>query len=104
MSRETENAAFTCDHCGQEVVPLDDGSYRNHCPFCLFSKHVDVKPGDRQETCGGAMEPMGIHHKPGKGFQIIHRCRRCGAQRVNRIAASATQPDDIRCLMRLMLM
>ncbi|WDF05905.1 RNHCP domain-containing protein [Shouchella hunanensis] len=35
-----------------------NGSYRNHCPFCLYSKHQDIIPGDRASTCGGLMEPQ----------------------------------------------
>ena len=38
---------FNCEHCGKEVLPLSDGSYRNHCPYCLYSKHVDIVLGDR---------------------------------------------------------
>lgn len=39
---------FICEHCGQHVPKLGY-SCRNHCPYCLYSKHVDVNPGDRQE-------------------------------------------------------
>ena len=63
MSRKRENTAFTCEHCGREVVPLTSGSYRNHCPFCLYSKHVDALPGDRMSECGGLMEPVGLTYK-----------------------------------------
>src|SRR4051794_2073561 len=47
MSRSTENSSFCCEHCQQLVLPVTNGSYRNHCPFCLRSKHVDILPGDR---------------------------------------------------------
>ena len=43
---------FVCEHCGAEVK--GDG-YTNHCPKCLWSKHVDVHPGDRAAECGGMM-------------------------------------------------
>ena len=42
MSRATENTQFTCEHCGMVVEPLENGSYRNHCPSCLYSKHEVV--------------------------------------------------------------
>ena len=41
---------FICDNCGRKVPKLGYSS-RNHCPYCLHSKHVDIKPGDRMETC-----------------------------------------------------
>ena len=60
MSRELENTGFICQNCGKEVLPLTDGSYRNHCPFCLYSLHVDIIPGDRASDCGGIMKPIKI--------------------------------------------
>jgi hypothetical protein len=54
MSRSTENTGFRCEHCQQMVQPVTNGSYRNHCPFCLHSKHVDIMPGDRRNPgCQG---------------------------------------------------
>jgi DNA-directed RNA polymerase subunit RPC12/RpoP len=101
MSRKNENTGFTCANCGKTVLPLDNGSYRNHCPFCLYSKHVDILPGDRRENCGGLMEPVNLRYKPGKGWQILHRCVRCGAERVNKVAAGTVQPDNIEVINRL---
>jgi hypothetical protein len=95
MSREKENAGFICENCGQPVTPLSNGSYRNHCPFCLFSKHIDVTPGDHQNTCGGLMHPIGIKYNSKKGYQIIHRCLRCGRQSINKIAENTVQPDNM---------
>ena len=103
MSRKTENTGFTCGNCGRAVYPLNNGSYRNHCPFCLFSKHVDYLPGDRRETCGGLMAPVGIQYRGGKGYQIVHRCLTCGAERGNKAATDTLQPDDIEALARIML-
>ena len=102
MSRKTENTGFTCENCGQAVFPLNNGSYRNHCPFCLFSRHVDKAPGDRREACGGLMKPVGIRYKSGKGYQIIHRCLKCGAEKANKAAVNTIQPDDIEALARIM--
>jgi hypothetical protein len=103
MSRKTENTGFICENCGRAVLPLNNGSYRNHCPFCLFSKHVDNAPGDRRETCGGLMAPVGLQYRAGKGYQVVHRCLSCGAERVNKAAADTIQPDDIEALARIML-
>ncbi|MDR2984709.1 MAG: RNHCP domain-containing protein [Nocardiopsaceae bacterium] len=91
-----------CDNCGTPVAPLTNGSYRNHCPVCLWSKHVDLKPGDRASDCLGLMRPERMDHRSGKGLVIIHRCLRCGFSRVNRIASDSAQPDDIGSLTDLM--
>ncbi len=80
FQRRTED--FTCEHCGEEVK--GDG-YTNHCPACLWSKHVDVNPGDRAESCGGMMQPMGIELLSGE-YRIVHRCERCGEVRKNKRA------------------
>jgi DNA-directed RNA polymerase subunit RPC12/RpoP len=101
MSRKTENTGFVCEHCGRIVRPLTNGSCRNHCPFCLYSKHVDLTPGDRRNGCRGLMAPIALRHKSGKGFQIFHRCLRCGAEGANKVAQDTTQPDDIEELARL---
>lgn len=68
---------FICEHCKRGVV--GDG-YTNHCPFCLWSRHVDKDPGDREEACRGMMEPWDIEPKNG-GFRIIHKCTVCGFER-----------------------
>lgn len=73
---------FTCEHCGETV--RGDG-YTNHCPACLYSKHVDVNPGDRAESCGGLMQPIAVEQKKGE-YRLLHRCTRCGAERWNRAA------------------
>ena len=45
---------FICEHCNN---PVKGNGYTNHCPYCLYSKHVDEDPGDRAATCHGIMEP-----------------------------------------------
>lgn len=89
MSRAAENTGFDCGHCEQRVSAQSGGSYRNHCPHCLWSRHVDVLPGDRAADCGAVMEPVGVDHSGKKGFVLIHRCTACGAEDRNRLA-----PDD----------
>ncbi len=74
---------------------LANGSYRNHCPYCLHSLHVDVNPGDRASDCGGVLEPVAALHSGSKGWVLVHRCRTCGAERRNRAALDdPTCPDD----------
>lgn len=92
---------FVCAHCGREVEPLGYSS-RNHCPFCLWSLHVDENPGDRACECRGPLEPVKAETDPKKGFIIVHRCQKCGAIRRNRAATDAkNQPDDIDLLIKL---
>jgi len=96
------NTGFICTNCGAEVPPLANGSYRNHCPWCLHSLHVDVNPGDRANTCGGVLEPVGVEHSGKKGWVIVHRCRACGETRRNRAALDdPTCPDDFDVLVAL---
>ena len=78
---------FNCVHCCQPVVPETYGTaHRNHCPWCLWSRHVDDVPGDRAASCGGAMEPIAVWARRGGDWAIIHRCRSCGELHSNRIA------------------
>ena len=80
--------SFVCKACGRIVTPENAGSeHRNHCPNCLCSLHVDQEPGDRECGCGGIMEPIAVWVRRGGEWAIIHRCRRCGTLRSNRIAA-----------------
>ena len=76
---------FICEHCGQHVPKLGY-SCRNHCPYCLYSKHVDVNPGDRQEECHGELEPVGAEIDSKKGYVIIFKCKKCGKIRRNKAA------------------
>jgi RNHCP domain len=71
---------FTCENCGTQV---QGSGYTNHCPECLWSKHVDINPGDRQAECKGMMEPIGIDSKKGK-YVILHKCVKCGYERKNK--------------------
>lgn len=95
------DSGFVCAHCGKEVLPLGYTS-RNHCPFCLWSLHVDVNPGDRANTCGGLMEPVRVEPDAKKGYVILHRCTVCGEIHRNRAAHEAkVQPDNVNLLIRL---
>ncbi len=100
--RFTKNdSGFVCAHCGKKVEPLGYSS-RNHCPFCLWSIHVDVNPGDRANECCGLLEPIRTEPDPKKGYVIIHRCTKCGEIRRCRAAHDAkVQPDDIKLIIKL---
>jgi DNA-directed RNA polymerase subunit RPC12/RpoP len=101
VGRRFENTGFRCAVCERDVRPLTNGSYRNHCPFCLSSLHVDVTPGDRRETCDGVMVAVDVKRSR-KGLQIVHECERCGVKRVNRVAQDSDQSDDPELLGLLM--
>lgn len=83
FKRNTED--FVCEHCGAQVK--GDG-YTNHCPKCLWSKHVDIHPGDRKSLCGGLMKPAQIEYKRGE-YTIVHICEKCGHNKRNKV-----EPDD----------
>jgi hypothetical protein len=72
---------FVCEHCGKVVK---GNGYTNHCPYCLWSKHVDVNPGDRANDCQGMMEPIDVEFKNGKKF-LIHKCEKCGFEKNNKV-------------------
>ena len=79
---------FRCQTCGRLVTPQGAGTrHRNHCPYCLCSKHLDAEPGDRAADCGGTMEPIAVWVRKDGEWAIIHRCKICGALSSNRIAA-----------------
>lgn len=95
------DSGFICENCGKKVEPLGETS-RNHCPFCLHSKHLDINPGDRAADCGGIMEPVSASPDPKKGFVITHKCKKCGAVRRNKAVPDAKiQPDDMDLLIKL---
>ncbi len=71
---------FVCEHCGETVI---GNGFTNHCPVCLWSKHVDIDPGDRAEVCGGMMKPVEVQKK-GKEYSILQVCQTCGFTRANK--------------------
>lgn len=84
---------FVCAHCGHTTT---GSGYTNHCPRCLWSRHVDINPGDRAEACGGMMEPIGIEGST-PTYRIIHSCTVCGAIRKVRVASD----DDLEAVARV---
>lgn len=75
---------FVCENCGRKVSPLEY-SARDHCPFCLYSKHVDINPGDRENPCKGLMKPIGIE-KYKDTYKIIYQCDKCREKHKNIVA------------------
>ncbi|MFH0846230.1 MAG: RNHCP domain-containing protein [Patescibacteria group bacterium] len=84
---------FVCENCGKKV---EGNGYTNHCPNCLWSKHVDVNPGDRASDCNGLMEPISQELKNGEQI-IVHQCIKCGHQKKNKIA----QEDNFEKILEL---
>lgn len=80
FQRTTED--FVCEHCN---APVHGSGYTNHCPQCLWCKHVDINPGDRKETCRGLMRPLRIEPR-GKERVIIHTCLTCHTEKRNKVA------------------
>ena len=98
--RRSSEEMFTCRQCKAHVytLPIYSGvQNRNHCPFCLWSRHVDhAEPGDRMSACKAIMQPIGLTVKRGRNkygegmfgeLMLIHRCSECGKLSINRIAA-----------------
>ena len=91
---------FTCLHCHGLVTSnrLSAGvRHRNHCPYCLWSRHLDLfQAGDRLAACKAGMQPVGLTVKrtdkkygPDRSgeLMLIHICVGCGRPSINRIAA-----------------
>ena len=95
------NEGFVCDHCGKSILPTSHGTPRNHCPFCLYSKHVDVNPGDRSNNGRGGMKPIGVEMEGKRGYMIHHRCLQCHAVQRNRAVINDPQADDFEMLLEL---
>lgn len=95
------NDEFICENC-QRQVPKAEKTCRNHCPFCLHSKHVDVKPGDRANDCLGLLRPVGYHFHPKKGLMIDFHCQSCQAKTRNiAIREDNIQEDDYEQILSL---
>ena len=91
---------FRCGHCRNlvSVMPLLSGvNNRNHCPYCLWSCHLDLySAGDRLSACKGQMKPIGLTMKKSRNkyrlesrgeLMLVHECVECNAPSINRIAA-----------------
>jgi hypothetical protein len=99
MTARPLNADFRCNHCAAYILALSVLSavnHRNHCPYCLWSRHLDlVQAGDRLSACKAPMRPLGLTLKStrnkysplGGELMLVHLCTECGRVSINRIAA-----------------
>jgi hypothetical protein len=96
---ESRDGTFRCRQCKTIVgPPISGGRHRNHCPLCLYSRHVDRSmPGDRAAECRSMMTPAGVFTRRDGEQMLLHICGGCGVKRRNRIAAD----DNAVSLMRL---
>lgn len=91
---------FKCAHCHVFVSSthvLSGVNNRNHCPYCLWSCHLDLHAaGDRLSACKGQMKPVGLTMKRGRNkyrldrrgeLMLVHQCTDCGTLSINRVAA-----------------
>ena len=86
---------FLCENCKNKVEKLLYTA-RDHCPFCLYSKHVDINPGDRQNSCSGLLKPIDIE-KFKNTYKIIYQCEKCHQLHKNIVA----DDDDINAIITL---
>ena len=75
---------FICENCGRKIEKLNY-SARDHFNYCLYSKHVDIMPGDRLNTCLGLLKPIGIE-KYKNTYKIIYKCEKCHQEHKNIMA------------------
>lgn len=86
---------FICENCDNLVEKLNYTA-RDHCPNCLYSKHVDINPGDRLNNCLGLMKPIGIE-KYKDTYKILYQCEKCKETHKNIIA----KDDDINEIIKI---
>lgn len=84
---------FCCERCDTKVTGT---GYTNHCPKCLWSKHVDINPGDRAEPCGGMMEPIAVEIEKST-YMLTHRCNKCSHTKRNKVS----EDDDMNAVITL---
>lgn len=86
---------FICQNCKKQVNKLNYTS-RDHCNYCLHSIHIDIKPGDRLNTCLGLLKPIDIE-KYKDSLKIIYKCQKCQEIHKNIIAID----DDYEQIIKL---
>jgi RNHCP domain len=81
--------SFRCGNCRLDVSYRAPGTaHRNHCPNCLWSRHLDDdRPGDRAAECGSLMEPIAVTVRGDGEWVLVHRCGGCDELHLNRTAA-----------------
>jgi hypothetical protein len=91
---------FKCAHCHVLVSSahiVSGVNNRNHCPYCLWSCHLDLyAAGDRLSACKAPMRPIGLTMKRSRNkyqrdsrgeLMLVHQCTECNSLSINRIAA-----------------
>lgn len=68
---------FICNNCGEKIQAMAIGD-RNHCPYCLYSLHTDIFPGDNAHECKGLMKPIGVERNDINELILFHSCNDCG--------------------------
>lgn len=86
---------FICENCGKKISKLNYTA-RDHCNYCLYSKHVDINPGDRANDCCGLLVPIDIE-KFKDTYKIIYKCQKCNQEHKNIIA----NDDDMNEIIRI---
>ena len=84
------NEQFVCENCGADVPKTAQTTPRDHCPACLWSKHIDINPGDRKNPCKGMLKPVGAKVHAKKKYIIVYECEKCG----KRVQAKAILNDE----------
>ena len=98
---------FRCGNCHALVSSmhmLSAVNNRNHCPYCLWSCHLDLySAGDRLSACKAKMKPVGLTLKKSRNkyqlnprgeLMLVHICTDCNSVSINRIAAD-DDPESI---------
>lgn len=86
---------FVCRVCKKEVKGT---GYTNHCPNCLWSRHVDEEiPGDRASKCKGLMEPIKAEVERGE-YVLTHKCQICKKVMKNK----TSEEDDFEGIVKLL--
>ena len=85
---------FICLNCGKKVDKLEYSS-RDHCPHCLYSLHVDINPGDRQNNCKGLLKPIDLE-KFKDSYKIIYKCEKCNQLHKNIMAKDDNYEEIIK--------
>jgi len=85
---------FVCENCEAEIK---GNGYTDHCPKCLWSKHVDINPGDRECDCNGLMEPIDAEKK-GEEYIIYYKCLKCNYKH----SVKSSADDDFEEILELM--
>lgn len=77
---------YRCPVCRWTPAEHEPDGEWEHCPCCLSAIHEVDEDGFE---CGGTLEPISIWVKPSGEWEIIQRCRVCGA-----LKSSPLSEDD----------